>query len=217
MSFRICLALTMILLSGCASVDHRPLTAEASAQLQGKRIVSTQYPMPDFAAFTAGKAAFAIAGAGAMIIEGNGIVRDNGIPDPATAISKALTDRLQAARKIALVSSQAVASSDEVSTLVATYTGADYLLDVKTLGWMFNYYPTDWAHYKVTYNARLRLIDTSSQKVVAETMCQTVQGDDANPPTKEQLLANRAALLKSYLDKGATACVDVLARDVLQL
>ena len=60
---------------------------------------------------------------------------------------------------------------------------------------MFNYYPSDWSHYKVTYTARLRLIESASEKVVAETLCTTVQGDDENPPTQEQLLENKASLL----------------------
>lgn len=203
--------------TGCVSVSHMPLTKEASAQLQGKSVSLTQYPTPDFTAFTAGKAAFAVVGAVAMIAEGNSIVKENGIADPAVAIGKGLGEKLSTLRGASVQTATKTAEDDGVPVLLATYPGSQYLLDVKTMAWMFNYYPSDWAHYKVTYNARLRLIDAGSKEVVAETMCKTVQGDDANPPTKEMLLENQAALLKSYLDKAATACVDVLARDVLQL
>lgn len=217
MFVRIVMIVVVTVLSACATVSHVPLTKETSAQLHGKKVVRTQYPMADFAAFTAGKAAFAVVGAAAMVAEGNSIVKKNEIQDPAVVISQALAERLVAARGVSLVPTQAVAADDGVNTLLATYTDTDYLLDVKTFNWMFNYYPSDWAHYKVTYSARLRLIDWNTKKVVAETMCQTVQGDDANPPTKEQLLENKASLLKEYLGKGASACVDVLARDILQL
>ncbi len=209
--------IAVVVLSACTTVNHIPLTKETSTQLQGKRVMRTQYPTADFSAFTAGKAAFAIVGAAAMIAEGNSIVKENGIQDPAVVISQALAERLSTARSVVIMPITGVAKDDDISTLLATYTGADYLLDVKTFNWMFNYYPSNWAHYRVTYSARLRLIDTNAKRVVAETMCQTVQGDDAKPPTKDQLLENKASLLKEYLGKGASACVDVLAKDVLLL
>ena len=95
-----------------------------------------------------------------------------------------------------------VASDDDIDYLVDHYSGTDYILDIKTFQWMFNYYPTNWSHYKVTNSARLRLIDTAAKNVVAESMCQSVQGDDDNPPTKDNLFNDNARLLKEYLHKG---------------
>ena len=211
-------AMALAGLSACTTVAHMPLTPDSSARLQGKTVTSTQYPTPDFVSFTAGKAAFALIGAAAMISEGNQIVKDNAIDDPAQGIARGLTDRLVAARAMKTVAGdRSAARSDEVGALVTMYPGADYIVDVKTLNWMFNYYPSDWAHYRVTYGARVRLIDAASKKVVAETMCNTVQGDDKKPPDKDQLLENRAALLKTYLQQGAAACIDVLSRDMLKL
>ena len=209
--------LIIFLVSACTTVRHAPLSQEASKQLQGQAVAETRYPTADFAAFTAGKAAFAVLGAVAMISEGNSIVQENAIQDPAIAIGEALAQRLVANRGVTIVPIQTVATKDDIATLVSTYPGASMLLDIKTMNWMFNYYPTDWAHYRVTYSARVRLIDTVSKQVAAETMCQTVQGDDANPPTKEQLLNDKAALLKEYLGKGVTACVDVLAKELLRI
>jgi hypothetical protein len=207
-----------LLVAGCATVSHSPLSTEKSAQLAGKAFASTQYRVPDFAAFTAGKAAFALVGAAAMIAEGNDIVKTNNIEDPALAISRGLVDRLAASRSAkALELAKVKSNSDDVQSLVAAHPGADYLVDVKTFNWMFNYYPTDWAHYRVTYSARARLIDTSTRQVVAETMCQSVQGDDKNPPTKDQLLEKEAALLKDYLRKAAAGCVEALSQQMLRL
>jgi hypothetical protein len=110
-----------------------------------------------------------------------------------------------------------VMEDDKVESLAASHAGVDYVVDVKTFTWMINYYPSNWNGYRVTYSARVRLIDTATRRVVAETACQTVQGDDAKPPTKDDLLAANASLLKSYLDKGAAACVDVVAKDLFQI
>jgi hypothetical protein len=205
-------------LSACATVNHIPLSPEASAQLKGKNLTTTRYATPDFSAFTAGKAAFALLGAAAMIAEGNEIVRTNSIEDPALKITQGLVEKLAVSRGMTLIPNQdKTAAGDDISVLLSTYPKSNYLLDIKTLGWMFNYYPADWAHYRVTYGARLRLIDSSTKKVVAETSCQSVQGDDKNPPTKDQLLDNKAALLKEYLGKAASACVEVLSKEVLRL
>jgi predicted small secreted protein len=207
-----------VLLSGCATVSHAPLSAESSARLGGKSLVETRYEKPNFTAFTPGRAAFGLIGAAAMVSEGNEIVNANNIPDPAQRIATGLSERLSKARSMVTVPNQGrVAANDEVQTLVSTYPEAGYLLDIKTLGWMFNYYPSQWSRYKVTYTARMRLIDASTKDVVAETACNTVQGDDSNPPTKDQLLENGAALLKRYLEQAADACVDVLARDALKV
>ncbi|HEY1181930.1 MAG TPA: hypothetical protein VGE56_06485 [Rhodocyclaceae bacterium] len=206
-----------LLTSACATVEHKPMTKEASEALRERSLIQSQYEKADFVAFTAGKAAFAMLGAVAAISEGNEIVTENDIADPAIAISKGLADKLTSTRSVKTVSSQIVAKSDSLDDLVKTYIGADYILDIKTFGWMFLYYPTDWSHYKVQYSARLRLIDTSTKQVIAETMCQTVQGDDKNPPTKDQLLENKASLLKSYLSKATDGCIEVLSKDVLML
>jgi hypothetical protein len=216
---RIILALACaLMLAGCATVNHTPLSVDRSAQLAGKTVTMTRHAAPDFAAFTAGKAVFGGFGAMAMIAEGNEIVRMHQIADPATSIGQGLIERLGSARKVkALPPATLQATSDDAASLATAYPGADYLVDVKTVQWMFNYYPGDWSHYRVTYGARVRLIETSTRQVLAETLCQAVQGDDKQPPTKEQLLDNQAALLKEYLRRAATGCVDVLSRELLGL
>src|SRR4051794_10640443 len=86
------------LLAGCTTITHTPLAKDASQQLQGKTLGVAQYPMADFAAFTPGKAAFGALGGAAMVAEGNGIVKDYAIPDPATAIAEGLARKLSSAR-----------------------------------------------------------------------------------------------------------------------
>lgn len=208
----------IILTTGCVSVKHIPLTKVTSAGLTGRSVNATHYPKADFTAFTAGKAAFGMLGAAAMISAGNKIVKDNEIPDPAIAITSGLKNRLMKTRQInAVESEQKFAKNDKVKELINTYSGADYLLDVKTLSWMFSYYPTDWSHYRVTYSARFRLIDTNMQKIIAESMCTSVQGDDKKPPTKDQLLTDKAALLKDYLNKASIECIEGLSKDILMI
>ena len=211
-------ALAMVVLSGCVSVEHRPLAAGDLETMRGESITATRYAKPDFGAMTAGKASFGLIGGMAMVSAGNKIVEENGIEDPAIAISDGLMELLVAQAGMRPAESEGkVAEIDKIPALVSTYPGSRYLLDVKTFNWMFTYYPSDWSHYRVLYNARLRVIDASSRKVVAETMCSATQGDDANPPTRDQLLENDAALLKTYLKQASESCIAVLSKEVLQL
>jgi hypothetical protein len=210
-------ALSLLALGACTTVQHKPITQETLAQVQGKSVATTSYAKPDFTAFTAGKAAFAMIGAALMISEGNGIVRDNEIPDPAVAITEGLSEKLKAAKSVTVLASKGETKSDDVAAIVAANPDAQYILDYKTLNWLFVYYPSDWSHYKVNYVGRLRLIDAGTKSVAAESACTSTQGDDKNPPDKDQLLADKAALLKSYLSKAASQCIEVLSRDVLRL
>lgn len=217
MNFKLTLLVGASLLAGCATVSHTPMAKDASERLQGKTFALTKYPPAEFMPFTSGKAAFGLLGAAMMISEGKQIVKDNAIPDPAIMISEGLAQKLATVRSMKVAAAGKVAEDDKVEALAAAHAGVDYLVDVKTFTWMINYYPSNWNGYRVTYSARVRLIDTATKQVVAETACQTIQGDDAKPPTKDELLAANATLLKSYLDKGAAACVDVVAKALFHI
>ena len=210
----------IVLITGCVTVNHKPMTKETSAQLQSKKVVATTYAKPDFAAMTPGKAAFGLIGAAAMIAEGNAIVASNSIPDPAVSISEQLLRIAKDKRAISVEppsKAGLIAASDDVPALLSTYTGTDYILDVKTINWQFTYYPTNWLGYRVVYSARVRVIETAGKTVAAETLCTAIEGDDTKPPSYDDLLANQAALLKSYLDKAATRCTEKVATELLQL
>jgi hypothetical protein len=209
-------AAVLMALTGCVSAPTKTMSQESTAQLSGKTVTSSQYVKPDFTAMTAGKAMFGMIGAVAMISAGNEIVRENGVADPALAISSQLTAKLQQ-KGMVTKENTAVATSDDLAPLAGTYGGSDYLIDVKTVNWNFVYYPTDWSHYKVMYVARIRLIDVAHKSVAGQVMCSSTQENAQHPPTKDELLANRAELLKSYLSKAGNECVTLASSQVLSL
>ncbi|MGR6033937.1 MAG: hypothetical protein ACU4EQ_08345 [Candidatus Nitrosoglobus sp.] len=205
-------------LTGCVTVKNIPLSADASANLSGKSVSTTRYPKADFAAVTAGKALLGGIGGLVAVADGNKIIDENEIEDPAIKISQILEKYLSEKRSMrAIGKGEAIATNDKIPTLIATYPSADYLLDVRTLSWMFFYYPTNWSHYRISYSARIRLIDARKNEIAAETLCKSSPVDDNNPPSKDQLLENKAALLKSYLEKAASACADAFSKHILQL
>jgi hypothetical protein len=76
--------------TGCVSVQNRPLADAAATSLSGADIARTSRERPSFSAMTAGKAAFGMLGAAAMISAGNDVVTNNNIEDPAHKIADAL-------------------------------------------------------------------------------------------------------------------------------
>jgi hypothetical protein len=189
----VCL-MAALALGGCASVKPEQAPSEAVDALKGQPLTAVTYTRPDFSAMTYGRAAIGgLIGGAVMISEGNAVVKDNDIPDPAVAI---------AARPAKL--------DDEVSlSRDAGHKGV--LLDVETINWMFVYYPLDWTHYRIMYVGRARLIDANAGKRIAQAPC-VYQSDDKTPPTYDQMMADKAALLKNMLAAAADSCVDKMSR-----
>ena len=206
-------------LPGCATVAHKPMTAESSAKLAAKKVAVVNYEPADFVPFTADKAAFGLIGAAMMIQAGKDMVASYQLTDPAIAVREQLMETISARRgtSVVVVDSAKLVSKEDVPALVATYPGADYLLDVKTFGNQMTYYPTNWVGYRYVYSARVRVIETATKEVMAETLCSTVQGNDAKPPSYDEMTGDQAALLKSYMREAATKCAQLVAKDLLQL
>jgi len=211
------LAAIVLALSGCASVRNQPMDQKAAAAIKGQPVTyTTRVERPSFTAMTAGKAAFAILGAAAMISEGNDIISSNNVPDPADAIASGLAQALQTSHGATLSPAVNVVGND-LGNLVAKAGAAKYVVDVETVQWMFAYFPTDWSHYYVMYAAKARLIDTATKDVVAEGLCTQSTKDNPGAPSYDELVGNGAKRLKSVLADAASACVQQFKRDTFKL
>ncbi|SAK83504.1 hypothetical protein AWB75_05408 [Caballeronia catudaia] len=207
-----------VLVVGCVHVDQKSLPKDSVATLSGKRIDFTEYEKSSFSAMTAGKVMFGLLGVPAMIAAGNQIVKENNIEDPSIRISQELTNRLVTQHGMQKAQHRSeLAESDDLASLLRNRADIDFLLDVKTINWSFTYFPSNWTHYRVLYTARMRLIDTAQQQVVAETLCHTRPVDETNPPTRDELLSDNAKMLRTFLEKAADDCTSVLSKDFLQL
>lgn len=204
------------LLCGCVSVQNKPLTADASARLEGKSLAQAVHAKPSFTAATAGKAMFGILGVAAMNSKGNSIVAENQVPDPAQAISAGLMHRFAGQLHMTVQEDPIQATSDKLDVLAAQSKAADYLLDVQTVNWSYGYYLSNLSRYRVLYYAHIRLIDTHARAVVAETLCKTQPNTDENAPTQDELLNDHAAGLKRLLEKAAADCADEFSKQILR-
>lgn len=196
------------LVSGCVSVQEVPLASDAAEGLRGREATIAVRDLPDFAAFTPGKAALGPFGAAATIDTGNRIIQENQVEDPAVAIAQTLAAELAQRHAVRVASEPVRIASDDVRALAKSHPKTDLLVDVRTIHWSYVYYPTDWARYRVLYTARVRLIDLKRAAVVAEGVCSRVPEEVANAPSEDDLLANEAERLKRELQLGAQMCLE---------
>ena len=126
-------------------VRQAPLPESQSSRFAGRTFQRSVYPTPDFAAYTAGKAGFGVIGAALIIRAGNEIIRENAVEDPAIRLGRELAQSLAVRHGLELLTAAPpVAQSDDVAALLQTYGDADLILDLRTINWMFIYFPTDW-------------------------------------------------------------------------
>ena len=164
---------------------------------------------------TVGKAGFGLFGGLAAQADGNAIVRENGIPDPALQIQARLTallsDRLQPSTTNSITGRPT--KLDDVASLSRDAGSDQVILDVETNGWIFMYMAFSPSHYRIIYTGDARLIDASTAKRVGRASC-TYKSDDKEPPTYDEMLAEKAARLKTMFAAAADHCADEMARDL---
>jgi hypothetical protein len=211
--------LTATVFTGCATVSKQPMAVEVGSAMKEQTLTHTvRSKKQDFVANSYGKNALGILGAFSAISEGNQIIANNQVADPADEIARGLADALQASRGAKIAGGPINVDADSPAAIAAAAGGkAKYVLDVQTLVWNLLYFPTDMTHYRVIYTARARLIDTASNAVVAEGGCKRWPESNTDAPTYDQLVANNAALLKKELSIAASECVATLKTEMLAL
>jgi hypothetical protein len=208
----------IVFLAGCVSTRNAAVSDERTKDWRGKTIALTARPRADFVAMTAGKAAFALIGAVAMIEAGKSIVEQNGIEDPAPILAQDLLIEAQTWYDVIAMTTAPVAiDTTDLNKMVHAASGADLLLDVQSMGSQFRYFPTDWSHYAVDSAFKVRLLDVRTGSLIAEGFCRQTTEKEPSPPTKDELLANRASRLKSILANQRDVCLKQLKKDVLAI
>ena len=122
MKIKLFIIFSVIILTGCVSTKNVKIEKDVAEQMIGKSMVTTISEKPDFAAMTAGKAMFAMVGTVAMINEGNRIVRENDIDDPAHYISGQLAEDLSNGRSLKVSSTGNIEASDNIVELATKYS-----------------------------------------------------------------------------------------------
>lgn len=216
-----------LLLSACVSTKTVPIEPSTVAAMNGQTISYTDWPAPPFSATRSSGVAvgalFGAVGGAAMAIrainEGNTLIKVNEVVDPADTIARSLTSALASSASATVGAPVTTARSGKAADIAAASPSARYVVNVQTLGWGTLYYLSDLSRYGVIYQARMQVIDTTTQTVVAEATCiqRPAKEDAATAPTYDELVADHAAKLKALLAKASEACTAKFRTEALKL
>ena len=188
------------LVSGCASVNTVVPTKADLARLQGQTLaVKTGEPTSFVLSTPENNRSFMRAAT--MTREGNELVANNGVRDPAQAIAIGVAQRLEKA-----YGSQTMVGSGP----------AKFALEVKTTNWGLFFTEGDKNKYGVVYSATFRLLDTQRGAVVASLYC-VPRKVHATIAERGYFVEQSAGGLKNAMDQISEECVQSIANQVLSM
>lgn len=204
-------------ITGCAGIQHLPLSQDDSQNLSGKSLQTSVSKIPSFMVMTPGKGAlmgFGLIGgliaASSAQSEGQKLIEENGVPDPAVLISEQLKTTLADKYNLTVVgTAPIIAEQSKIPNLIEiAKSRSDLLLDVRTTGWQMIYLPSKWNEYRIISFFWMRLIDVQSQRVIAEEFAKYIPDSSEIPLTYDYLTGNNAAGLKRELLNAVVYSVD---------
>lgn len=208
----------LALLTGCATMPApRPLDTAGLAAVRNQTVAVTVRPKSGFSVLTPTKAGLEVVG---IFIgdQGNRIIAEHHVADPADAIAQALARALHDTQGSQQVAAPIAVDDRDVARIAARAKGkARFVIDVETRVWYMAYFPTDWTHYHVHYTAVARLIDADTAGVLAESTCKLAPESNAGAPTYDDLVTNGAAGLKASLAASGRTCATQFKRDMFAL
>lgn len=219
--YRILVAASLLIfMAGCVSAPQVRLADNPTAQLSGNRVHTVQEESPSFGALTADKAMFGAFGALAAHDIGNRLVRENDVVDPSIEVETALAEHLQGRYQVMpqgqIIDFREGDKPGDLGSWARENNVNSLILDAETVGWGFSYFPTVWSRYRVTYQARVRLIDASNGQVIAQHLCASSTPEHSEQaPTYDEMMGNNAAGLKAMLKDRVAACVEEVKAQVL--
>lgn len=211
-------ALCLLPVSVFAAKKPTPLSEADAAALQGKTAAVTLHDTPTFVAMTAGKVGFGLFGVAAMAKAGNDFVKDNDIRDPSVLLRDRLGALLHEVHGLDVRPVDTVETKEKKpAALAALHGDADVVLSVRTLGWSYAYYPTDWSHYWIGYGAAVDLIDAKTGKPLSHIDCGADTRKSAIKPSLEEMRANGGQLTKDVLEGLGWLCVRLVAKEAFRI
>lgn len=102
------------------------------------------------------------------------------------------------------------AADDSPGALREAFGAKGLVLDMKTTRWMLAYFPADATRYRLTFEARARLISLEGPEIIWKARCRYTEGDIGKSSTLTEFEANHAALLRDRLNEAADSCAKEL-------
>ncbi len=153
----------------------------------------------------------AIAGS---IAEQQGIkeLNKHGIKDPAEGVAKSLEDMLVKKSGVKrLQGAPMIVDDHDPKKIAGKFPTADYILEVRSIAWMGMYYPMTLTKYRVMHTMRMRLIERSTGRVIAQGFSAYQTDDKENAPDFDGIYADGARFLRQEFKKSSDQAVGMFS------
>lgn len=140
------------------------------------------------------------------------ILKENGIEDPMIAVRRRLTDRLAAEagfKNLRPADAPLPLEETSIADLQKRF-GKGLHLQIYPTAWTVVYYVSNWSRYYMMYGAMARMVRVDDGAILWSGQCSVRRDDGDKAPTIEELMANRAALLKVWARDASLQCADQL-------
>lgn len=209
-------------LTSCISTNTVRISDADLSVMRGKTVAIIHNEKPSFGAITPTNMVIStltggIAGYFTMTYQGNKIIRENEVADPAFVISSNLAKNVSQKYGVKIIDERTTSETQNISKISKQYRDiSDYVLAVGTADWAINYLRGNLSRYRVLYVSRVELINTKTGKIIAEGSCSKnpSQKEINNPPTYDELLRNKAAAIKEELAAIGPACASLFGATV---
>lgn len=198
----------LLLVAGCSGMSTR---AVDQATLKNKTLSLIVHESPGFMAMTADKSMFNDSDVDAAYAEGNRLVQEKGITDPASKICKMMAEIFSTKYGFLYNSRSSVikSKSKKMKDLVHLANVKDYLLDVETAYWFFLNKEYKRPDYYMSYTVKMKLIDVEKSRTVRKSTCEYDTIKAGKPPVSyRQLVENDAAYIKQSLNDATNFCIN---------
>ncbi len=208
-------ALAVTILSGCGIISTKPITPEKFTELKGKKLAVTTPIESRLSVLTVGGAM--VSGLTVFTGSEDDLSKMYGLKDPAIEISKIVELNLIKKSKIKIKQHKSLSElSRDPLEIASQFKGVDYVLDINTVSMMFSYRPFDFGTYKLMYNAKLQLVESKTNSVIAESICSNVTDDEVSI-SYDEYLEDNAKLLKAEFERATNLCAVEFSKSILRI
>jgi hypothetical protein len=160
---------------------------------------------------TVASAEFGMIGAIAAISSGQEIIDKNQIQDPTNDMAHEIAAAFAAAHGARVADTPIPDDPSLFRTSAKKLTeqanGARYVVDIDAPAMELLYFPFDWNHRDLMFFTVVKIVDTSTNKVVANARCLVKTKNAPDLMSHDQLLADGAAGLKQLIARKSATCL----------
>ena len=215
-------ASSLLLIGFAIGCSNTPIDSTMINASNPQKITITSREKPDFEAWSRTYDQIPFIGIVAMYREGNKIVKENGIDNPAKYIGQEIAELLSNKYGIkSIATSEKEMISWEAEDIIRHYPNGGLIVDVQTINWGIKYiykgnYHEGGYKYRVFYAATLRILDSQSKSKIAEGYCKIFPKEDNHLFARDQLIENSASVLQSELKFAADHCLSQFSENVIK-